>query len=31
VQRFPLVTTAKVTGVLTIPTESFYTVYASPA
>jgi peptide/nickel transport system substrate-binding protein len=31
VQTFPLVTTAKVTGVQTIPTESFYTVYASPA
>jgi peptide/nickel transport system substrate-binding protein len=31
VQRFPMVTTAKVTGVQSIPTESFYTVYASPA
>jgi peptide/nickel transport system substrate-binding protein len=31
VQRFPIVTSAKVTGVQTIPTESFYTVYASPA
>ncbi|GAC1472945.1 MAG: glutathione ABC transporter substrate-binding protein [Candidatus Dormibacteraceae bacterium] len=31
VQRFPVVTTTKVTGVQTIPTESFYTVYASPA
>jgi peptide/nickel transport system substrate-binding protein len=31
VQRFPVVTTAKVTGVQTIPNESFYTVYASPA
>jgi len=31
VQRFPMVTTAKVTGVQTIPNESFYTVYASPA
>jgi ABC-type transport system substrate-binding protein len=31
VQRFPIVTTAKVTGVQSIPNESFYTVYASPA
>jgi len=31
VQRFPMVTTAKVTGVQAIPNESFYTVYASPA
>jgi peptide/nickel transport system substrate-binding protein len=31
VQRFPMVTSAKVTGVLAIPNESFYTVYASPA
>jgi peptide/nickel transport system substrate-binding protein len=31
VQKFPMVTTAKVTGVQSIPTESFYTVYASPA
>ena len=31
VQRFPMVTTSKVTGVQSIPTESFYTVYASPA
>jgi peptide/nickel transport system substrate-binding protein len=31
VQTFPVVTTAKVKGVLTIPNESFYTVYASPA
>ena len=31
VQRFPLVTTSKVTGVQSIPNESFYTVYASPA
>lgn len=31
VQRFPMVTTAKVTGVKSIPNESFYTVYASPA
>ena len=31
VQRFPIVTSAKVTGVQSIPNESFYTVYASPA
>jgi peptide/nickel transport system substrate-binding protein len=31
VQRFPMVTTAKVVGVKAIPNESFYTVYASPA
>jgi peptide/nickel transport system substrate-binding protein len=31
VQKFPIVTTAKVTGVQSIPNESFYTVYASPA
>lgn len=31
VQRFPMVTSAKVTGVQSIPNESFYTVYASPA
>ena len=31
VQRFPMVTSAKVTGVQAIPNESFYTVYASPA
>lgn len=31
VQKFPMVTTAKVKGVQSIPTESFYTVYASPA
>ena len=31
VQRFPMVTTTKVTGVQAIPNESFYTVYASPA
>lgn len=30
VQRFPIVTTSKVTGVQSIPNESFYTVYASP-
>jgi ABC-type transport system substrate-binding protein len=31
VQKFPIVTSAKVTGVQSIPNESFYTVYASPA
>jgi peptide/nickel transport system substrate-binding protein len=31
VQKFPVVTTTKVTGVQTIANESFYTVYASPA
>ena len=31
VQRFPIVTSTKVTGVQSIPNESFYTVYASPA
>ena len=31
VQKFPIVTTTKVTGVQSIPNESFYTVYASPA
>ncbi|MGH7764842.1 MAG: ABC transporter substrate-binding protein [Candidatus Dormibacteraceae bacterium] len=31
VQRFPMVTTSKVTNVQSIPNESFYTVYASPA
>ena len=31
VQTFPIVTSAKVTGVQSIPNESFYTVYASPA
>ncbi len=31
VQKFPIVTTAKVTGVQSIPNESFYTVYASAA
>ena len=31
VQKFPMVTTSKVTGVQSIPNESFYTVYASPA
>ena len=31
VQNFPIVTSSKVTGVQTIPNESFYTVYAAPA
>ncbi len=31
VQKFPMVTTSKVKGVQSIPTESFYTVYTSPA
>lgn len=31
VQKFPIITSAKVTGVQSIPNESFYTVYASPA
>ena len=31
VQKFPIVTTSKVVGVQSIPNESFYTVYASPA
>ncbi|HKC18369.1 MAG TPA: ABC transporter substrate-binding protein, partial [Candidatus Dormibacteraeota bacterium] len=31
VQRFPMVTTSKVANVQSIPNESFYTVYASPA
>lgn len=31
VQKFPIVTTSKVTNVQSIPNESFYTVYASPA
>ena len=31
VQRFPIVTSSKVTGVQSIPNESFYTVYAAPA
>lgn len=31
VQKFPIVTSAKVSGVQSIPNESFYTVYASPA
>ncbi len=31
VQSFPIVTSAKVTGVQAIPNESFYTVYAAPA
>ncbi len=31
VQKFPIVTSSKVTGVQSIPNESFYTVYASPA
>ena len=31
VQRFPIVYSSKVTGVQSIPNESFYTMYASPA
>jgi peptide/nickel transport system substrate-binding protein len=31
VQKFPMVTTTKVKNVQSIPNESFYTVYASPA
>lgn len=31
VQRFPIVTTSKVANVQSIPNESFYTVYATPA
>ena len=31
VQKFPIVYSAQVTGIGSVPTESFYTVYAQPA
>ena len=31
VQKFPIIHSAQVTGIGSIPTESFYTVYAQPA
>jgi peptide/nickel transport system substrate-binding protein len=31
VQKFPIVFSAQVTGIGSVPTESFYTVYAQPA